>query len=158
MDEGVVRYSMEERRELRVEALAKVQYPVLPPVAFAAKPAELVRATRSLGWRASSPSAKALPRAGTGAAGVWLKHEIYRTEAEKNPTRKITWMQARLRVARYSCTHFGRNCASLDGSRERISPLSTDSRREQPIARLSLQRSWFVLRSIGSWSQGDRRR
>jgi hypothetical protein len=34
MDQGVVRYSMEERRELLVEALAKVQYPVLPSVAF----------------------------------------------------------------------------------------------------------------------------
>ena len=34
--------SMEERRELLVEAVAKVQYPVLPSVAFDAKPAELV--------------------------------------------------------------------------------------------------------------------
>jgi hypothetical protein len=31
--------SMEERRELLVEAVAKVQYPVLPSVAFDAKPA-----------------------------------------------------------------------------------------------------------------------
>ncbi len=49
MDEGVVRYSMEERRELLVEAVAKVQYPVLPLVAFDAKPAELVRAAKELG-------------------------------------------------------------------------------------------------------------
>jgi hypothetical protein len=48
MDEGVVPYSMEERRELLVEAMAKVQYPVLPSVAFDAKPAELVCAAKGL--------------------------------------------------------------------------------------------------------------
>jgi bifunctional non-homologous end joining protein LigD len=46
---NVLRLPLEERHELLTEALAKVQYPVLPSVAFEAKPADLIRAAKELG-------------------------------------------------------------------------------------------------------------
>jgi len=56
---SVLRLPLEVRRELLTESLANVEYPVLRSQAFDAKPADLIRAAKSSGWRALSPSARA---------------------------------------------------------------------------------------------------
>ena len=70
----------------------------------------------------------------------------------QQPTEKssasVSWMQALLLVARVSWRRSGRRCASLDGSRERISPSSTGLQSKRMSACLSLQRTWFVSRLI----------
>ena len=72
--------------------------------------------------------------------------------AQAQQTGKIfrigSWIQVPLPAWRSSSRRSGRRCASSDGSRERILPSSTDLQRGKMTASLSLQRSWFVLRSI----------
>jgi len=59
--------------------VAKVQYPVLPSVAFDAKPAELVRAAKELGLEDIIAKRKGSIYE-PGRRRAWLKHKIYRSQ------------------------------------------------------------------------------
>jgi bifunctional non-homologous end joining protein LigD len=75
---NVLRSPLEERRELLAEAMAKVQYPVVPSVTFNAKPAELVRAAKELGLEGIIAKRKGSIYEPGRRSGAWLKYKIYR--------------------------------------------------------------------------------
>jgi len=73
---NVLRLPLEERRELLAEALSKVQYPVLPSVAFEVKPAELVRAAKELALEGIIAKRKGSIYEPGRRSGAWLKYKI----------------------------------------------------------------------------------
>src|SRR5215467_3891081 len=69
-----------------------------------------------------------------------------RRSRQEKSSASVSWIQALLLVWQGFWRHFGKNSASLVGSKGKTSPSSTDLPSKSLNACLSLQRNWFVSR------------
>ena len=77
---SVVRLPLETRREFLAEALAKVEYPVLPSTPFDAKRAELIRAARKLQLEGFIAKRRGSLYEPGRRSGAWVKYKINRSQ------------------------------------------------------------------------------
>jgi DNA ligase D-like protein (predicted ligase) len=77
---STLRLPLEERRNLLVEALAKVQYPVIRSTPFDAKPADLIRAAKELELEGLIAKRKDSLYEPARRSGAWLKYKINRSQ------------------------------------------------------------------------------
>ena len=77
---STLRLPLEERRKLVVNALAKVQYPVIRSTPFEAKPAELIRAAKELELEGIIAKRKDSLYEPGRRSGAWLKYKISRSQ------------------------------------------------------------------------------
>jgi bifunctional non-homologous end joining protein LigD len=77
---NVMRLTLETRRSLLADALAKVEYPVLRSTPFNAKPADLIRAARELELEGVIAKRKGSIYEPGRRSGAWLKYKINRSQ------------------------------------------------------------------------------
>jgi len=77
---STLRLPLEQRRELLVDALAKVQYPVIRSTPFDAKPADLIRAAKELELEGIIAKRKDSIYEPGRRSGAWLKYKINRSQ------------------------------------------------------------------------------
>ena len=77
---STLRLPLEERRNLLVEALAKVQYPIIRSTPFDAKPADLIRAAKELELEGLIAKRKDSLYEPARRSGAWLKYKINRSQ------------------------------------------------------------------------------